>query len=136
MFSFDVVIYRRVVDAGISSSFDWALIIVVGITILIEAIIMLLLKYNLFKKALLDSFMINIASLAIGYVLLKIAPNLFNSYDIPGLIKLLVITIAAEFGVLYLLNRKHSAMRTFKTSIIINAVTYILFFLFIQLSGR
>ena len=128
--------FLDVVDAGISSSFDWALIIVVGITILIEAIIMLLLKYNLFKKALLDSFLINIASLAIGYVLLKIAPNLFNSYDIPGLIKLLVITIAAEFGVLYLLNRKYSAMRTFKTSIIINAVTYILFFLFIQLSGR
>ena len=128
--------FLDVVDAGVSPGLDWTLILILSGTIMVEALVMLLLKYNPFKKALFDSFLINIASIAIGYMLLKNAPRLFNSYNIPGLIKLLVITIAAEFGVLYLLNRKYPAMQTFKTSVAINAVTYVLFFLFILLSNR
>lgn len=128
--------FSDVVDAGVSSTFDWALIIVLSSTILIEAAVMSLLRYNQFKKTLPDSFLINIASIAVGYALLKIAPGLFNSYDIPGLLKLLAITIAVEFGMLYLLNRMHRAIETFKVSVVINVVTYILFYLFIRLTNR
>ncbi len=128
--------FLDVVDAGVSESVDWTLVIVVGCTILIEAIVMFLIKYNQFKKSLLDSFLINIASIAVGYVLLKVAHNFFNAYDIPGLFKLMVITIAAEFGVLYLLNRKHLLWQTFKATFIINIITYTLFFLFILSANR
>jgi hypothetical protein len=128
--------FLDVVDAGVSSSIDWMLILVLAITIVVEALVMLLLKYNSFKKSLLDAFVVNVASILVGFLLLKFAHHFFNSYDIPGLLKLLVITIAIELPILYLLNRKHPFVKTIQATVLINIVTYVLFFGFTQLFNR
>lgn len=128
--------FLDVVDAGVSSNIDWMLILALAVTILVEGLVMLLLRYNSFKKSLLDSFVINIASILVGFLLLKFAHYFFNSYDIPGLLKLLAITIAVELPVLYLLNRKYPFVKTVQATVLINIMTYVLFFGFTQLVNR
>ncbi|MEO6612919.1 MAG: hypothetical protein ABIT05_10565 [Chitinophagaceae bacterium] len=125
-----------VVDAGVSGSTNWPLIIVVLLTVLVEAVIMLLMKYHTFQRSLLDSLVVNAASLGVGYLLLSMVPRLFASYSITGLLELLLITIVVEGALLYLLNRKHPFVQTIKVCIMMNLATYILFYFFIQFFGQ
>ncbi len=125
-----------VVDVTVSRSVDSALLIAIASTILAEALVMLLIKYNRFQKAGLDSLLVNLASVAAGYILLKLAPGLFGQYSIPGLLVLLLITIAVELPLLYLLNRTKGFIQTLKTALIMNLVTYILFWIYIQASQK
>lgn len=122
-----------VVDAGISGYIDRTFLIVLSLTIVVEAVVMLLAKYNRLQLALLHSLIVNIVSTAFGYLLLKLLPGLFNEYSIVNLLLLLLITIAVETVVLYLLNRKHPVVQTLKVCVVMNLVSYILFYFFIQL---
>jgi len=125
-----------VVDATVPSQTNWPLVLVLFLTVLAEALVMWLLKYNPFKRSSLDSLLVNAASLGVGYLLLSAAPGLFGSYAITGLLKLLAITIVVEGGLLYLLNRKHPFVQTVKATVLMNVVTYILFYLFIRFFGE
>ncbi len=121
-----------VVDVTVSKSFDWMPVIVVLATIILEWAVMLLLKYNPWKKALLDSLIVNAASLLLGYVLIKYMDSLFNSYQLGNLLALLLITTVVETGILYLLNRSKPWQKTVITGVVINVVSYLAFFLLIQ----
>lgn len=129
--------FLDVADAGVSGgSFDWTLIIVLVVTIFIEAAILFLMKYNRIRKSLQDSFIINIASIATGFVLYKYAVSLFSSYSFRNLLILFAITVVIEFAVLYLLNRKTEIAKTLRSVILINIVSYFLLYLFMSaLSG-
>ena len=123
-----------VADAGVSGgSIDWTLIAVLLVTIVIEAVIMLLIKYNRFRKAITDSFIANTASIAAGFILFRLAPGLFGRYSLSNLLILFIVTVAIELAVLYLLNRKLPMMKTLQTTVMMNLVSYVLFFLLMSM---
>lgn len=126
--------FLDVVDAGVSRTVDLTLVVVLALTILAEAIVMLLMKYNSFGKSLLHSLVLNIASAAIGYLLVETLPALFGNYDIPHLLLLMLITIVVECPLLYLLNRKKPVRETILAASLINIVTYILFYGYIRIT--
>lgn len=126
--------FLDVVDADVSRSADLALVAVIAGTILAEAIVMLLMKYNAFGKALLQSLILNLASVAVGYVLLEMVPSLFGNKDIPLLMLLMLITIAVELPLLYLLNRNKPLKETILAASLINLVSYLLFYGYIRIT--
>jgi hypothetical protein len=128
--------FLDVVDAGVSSSFDWFVVLVIGVTIIAEAITMLVMKYNPLKKVFVDSTIVNIATLLVGYILIRFVPSVFNSYQIGNILLLLAVTVIVETALLYLLNRAKAFSRTLIASVVMNLVSYTLFYLFVQLSNR
>ena len=102
------------------------------ITIVLEAVIMIIMKYNKAGKAFLDSFIINLVSMGAGFGILFTGTGLFEIVDSAALsiFILFPITAAVEFVVLYLLNRKTTIQRTIVISLVINIVSYLLFYLF------
>ena len=126
--------FLDVADAGVSGgSFDRTLVAVLLATIVIEAVIMLLMKYNRFRKAVTDSLVVNTASIAAGFILFRVAPDLFGRYSISNLLILFAITTVIEFAILYLLNRKLILVKTLQAAVVMNLASYILFFLFVSL---
>lgn len=126
--------FLDVVDADVSRSVDLTLVAVIAVTILAEAIVMLLMKYNAFGKALLHSLILNLASVAVGYLLVETVPSLFGNYDIPHLLLLMLITIAVELPLLYLLNRNKPVKETIFAASLVNLVTYLLFYGYIRIT--
>jgi len=124
-----------VVDVTVSRSVDKTLIVVIALTILAEALVMLLMKYNRIQKTGLDSLIVNLASVAVGYILSKLTPGLFAGYSIGSLLILLFITIAVELPALYLLNKKKLFSETAKACVLMNAVTYLFFYLYATLTS-
>jgi hypothetical protein len=105
------------------------------LAIMLEAAVMILMKYNIrFKKAFLDSLVVNVVSLAAGAVLLEIFPEFFNGYTVLNFIILYVVTVLIEYGLLYLLNRKHRNTDTLKVSVVMNLVTYLVLALIVGLN--
>lgn len=97
------------------------------LTVMLELAVMILMKYNIrFKKAFLDSLIVNVASLAAGFILWKVFPGFFNGYTVLNFTVLYVITVLIEFGLLHLLNRKHKSIDTLKVTVVMNLVTYVL----------
>lgn len=126
-----------VVDAGVSDSpVNKTLLLILGATILAEAGVMLLARYLDWKQSLIQSILVNVATLILGYLLLKIAPGLFGEYSLLNLFLLMLITIAAELGLLYLLNRAKPFLFTALVCVLMNVVSYLLFYLIIRLMER
>jgi len=104
----------------------WKGILFILLAILIEAGIMRILKYNLrLGKTLLDSFIVNIVSLAFGFTLVTLG-IIFNSPAIINLLLFYVITVVIESAILYFLNRNKLYTRSLLTAILMNLVSYIL----------
>lgn len=103
-------------------------ILFIVLAILLEAAIMIWMKYNTsLKKTFLDSLIINIASLAAGFVLLNFFDTL-GYYTLPALAILYGVTVIIETTILQLLNRKHKLSKTLVVSLLMNLVTYIILF--------
>ena len=98
------------------------------LAILLEAAIMIWMKYNTsLKKTFLDSLIINIASLAAGFLLLNFFDTLGN-YTLSALAILYAVTVIIETTILQLLNRKHTLSKTLLVSLLMNLVTYIILY--------
>lgn len=123
--------FLDVVDAGIPANSIWPFLIVLALTVLVEAGSMVFMKYNHFKKTLLDSFVVNLASLAVGFGISYVFPDWFNFRHIENFLLLMLITIAVELGILYLLNKKLNFKFTAIVCTVMNIVSYILFYIFI-----
>lgn len=99
------------------------------LAILIEAGIMMAMKYNgSFKKTFIDSVIINIASLAVGFALLQFFEEL-GYYTLVTLAILYGITVIVETSILKLLNKQHTLGKTVQVSMVMNLVTYIILYL-------
>ena len=101
------------------------------ITIALEAVTMIILKYNKAGKAFLDSFLANLVSMGAGFIILFSDSDLFEITDNPivGIGILYLITVVIEFLILYLLNRKLPVQKTLIAAIVINVVSYLLYYL-------
>ena len=118
-------------DAAAPGLIFAALIIFMIVTIVLEAVTMIILKYNKAGKSFLDSFLINLVSMGAGFVILSTGTGLFEIVDNAylSILILFVITVIVEFLILYLLNRKLPVQKTLITAIVINIVSYLLFYL-------
>ena len=107
------------------------LIIFMLAAIVLEGLTLLLLKYNKAGRSFLDSFVVNIASLAFGFLLLTTRFGLeFTSNDYLDFFLIFVITVVVEFIVLYLMNRQKPVKKTLVAAIVINLVSYSLLIIF------
>jgi hypothetical protein len=106
--------------------------IIVAATILTEAVIMLLMKYNTFGKSFLHSLLVNIASVAAGFLLYELAPGMFEPGHLSKFLGLFFITLATELPVLYMLNKSKHVRDTVTAGVIMNAITYFLFWMYTQ----
>ena len=115
-------------DAGGASLyyFFFALFVAfVLFAILAEAGVMILMKYNIkFKKAFLDSFLANLATFTLGFVLIEFVSDFFNSTELFNLFVLYIMSVLMEWGVLFLLNRAKPAKQSFVVAVVMNLPTY------------
>ena len=107
-----------------------------AVTILAEAGIMVLFRYNLLGKALLHCFAVNAASLAAGFLLIEWIARLFLPDSFINLLLLWLITVVIETPLLYLMNRKTAIRNTLKVSLVMNILTYLIFYGYITFFAR
>ena len=123
------IFFLDVVDAGVSGgAISPEVIIVLLVTILIESVVLILMKYNRFKMTLLNSFIVNVASIAAGFILIELGTDLFYYYSITNILILFAISAVIEFFILYLLNKKLPVMKTLQAAVVMNMVSYFLFY--------
>ena len=126
----DVVPAREANGPGLS------FYLLLGITILAEAALMRVLKYQQWGPALFHSLLANLVSLATGFLLIEWIPGLFFPNELLNLAALWLITVLIETPVLYLLNRQKKLTSTIKVSVLINLLSYFLFYVYIEFFTR
>lgn len=95
--------------------------------VFLEAFIMLKMKYHpVYKKALLQSLLANLASLAAGYILINTDSEFFKLDSFGSFAVFFGITLLVELPVLYLLNRATPLQKTFMVCLFMNLCTYLL----------
>ena len=117
-----------ILDMGAQWLWPIALVIFMVIAILVEWLIMIVMKYNKRGKAFLDSLIVNLGSLAAGIIVGSITRGQFQFVFINVLL-FYALTVLIEFGILYILNRKHPISKTFYTSVIMNIASYLILYL-------
>jgi hypothetical protein len=112
-------------DAGGAGLVLFVLLFFMAGAIIIEALTMLLLKYNKPGKAFLDSLVINLVSLIAGYVVIYFNETLdITNNEIANLFLLFLLTVIIEAGILYFLNKNKPLIKTIIIATIINLITY------------
>ena len=107
------------------------LVIFMLAAIVFEGLALLLLKYNNAGRAFLNSFLVNIASLVFGFLLLTTRFGLaFTGNDYLDFFLIFLITVVVEFIVLYLMNRQKPIKKTLVAATVINLVSYSLLIIF------
>ena len=126
-------------------SIDWQILRLglvlsaVGIfTVVIETIVMLLFKFDSFRKSLVDSVMANIGSLLLGVLLFLIFNKTeFSISQISELFILYCITSIFEALLIKLLNTTMSWGRIIMTSFVMNLLSFAsLYLIFTKLLAR
>lgn len=119
-------------DAGGAGLLIGLALIFVIITVIVEGVTLLLLKYNTAGKSFLDAFVINLVSIIAGYLLSSVWPGIFNlerdvfyNYFI-----LYAITVLIEFAILAMMNKGKPAGKTLTAALVINLVSYLVLFAF------
>lgn len=125
-----------VVPAKTAGALDYSFYLIVAATILVEALVMLLMKYNDFGRSLLHALIVNVVSVAAGFLLYELWPALFAPYKLLHLLGLLFVTILIEMPVLHLLNKSKSFKGTDIAAVLMNVISYFLFYLYIMLFTR
>jgi len=113
-------------------SIDWHIVrlglVLAGVgifTVVIETIVMLLFKFDNFRKSLVDSVMANIGSLLLGVLLFLIFNKTeFNISQISELFILYCITSVFEALLIKLLNTTMSWGRIIMTSFVMNLLSF------------
>ncbi|HYC40922.1 MAG TPA: hypothetical protein VEB63_10610 [Chitinophagaceae bacterium] len=105
-------------------------LIFLGLATLLEAIVLLVMKFNNAARCFLDALVVNLVSLVAGYLLIRFAlPNSEISEGSGALQDLgimFVATMIVEGSLLMLLNRSKTAGRVWTAALVMNVVTYIL----------
>ena len=116
-------------DAAAPGLIFGLMIIFMIVTIVLEALAMIIMKYNKAGKAFLDSFLANLVSMGAGFLILFSGTGLFEIADsaILSIVILFLITVVIEFLILYLLNRKLPVHKTLMAAIVINLISYLLY---------
>ncbi|MBL0155329.1 MAG: hypothetical protein IPP93_18410 [Chitinophagaceae bacterium] len=116
--------------AGLLVAFIALGILFLFIAILLEAIIMTVFKYNVFKKAFLHSLIVNVASLCVGFILQEFFSDGLDTSQWVILLILYGVTLVVETPLLYAMNRSKPLFKAIQVSLVMNFLTYIILYLF------
>ncbi len=118
-------------DAAAPGLIFGVMIVFMIVTIILEAVTLIIMKYNKAGNAFLGSFLANLVSMGAGFIILLSGSGLFEIADsaILSIGILFLITVVVEFAILYLLNRKLPVQKTLIAAIVINLVSYLLYYL-------
>ena len=119
-----------ILDAGGAVLILVFAVIFLFITVVVEGLIMWIMKYNNAGKSFLDALIINLVSMAAGYLLTLVSGRPFDLDNLSDFLILYIITFVIEFIVLYFLNRKLPVQKTLLTAIVINIVSYLILYCF------
>jgi len=111
------------------------LIVAMFVVILVEAGIIVYFKLNNFKRALAYSSIVNIASLAVGFVLVPALERRFhNEIEKESLwvwLLFFITTVLTEGLLLMLMIKKAPKQKVWLAVIVMNVITYLLLYLFV-----
>lgn len=116
---------------------DWSLVrvglVILGmavITVVLETVIMVLFKFDRFRRSLVDSIMANIGSLLLGILLFLVFNKTeFGVSQVSELIVLYCVTSLFEAWLIKLLNPRMDWGRIIVTSLVMNLLSFILLYL-------
>jgi len=119
-----------VFDEGFAGYSFGLAILVFFLIVLIEATVMLIMKYNPFKKALMQSLIINLVAVGIALILTRFFPEKYSSYSLSGnRVPMIIITFLGELAALYFLNPAKQFVKTIAACTVMNLVSYLLMFI-------
>jgi hypothetical protein len=120
-------------DASLAGLAEILIILFMIAVTLIEAVVMVLFKLNKFGKCLLDSFLVNVASLVVGFLISTFYNINLGGNSYLSLVIGFIASVLVEGLLLQLLNRKTPAQKIWQVDIVMNVVTYIgMLIIFIQ----
>lgn len=123
------------VGAGFLVFFFLIGLVFIIVAILMEALVMQKMKYHAtYKKCLGQSTVVNLVSLAAGYVIIESGGELFQIDNLAGFAILFAVTVVLEGLVLFLMNNKIPVIQTIKVSLVMNLVSYAIALLIIQVA--
>jgi hypothetical protein len=126
-----------ILDASLAGLAEAILIGYMIVVTLVEAIVMIFFKFNSFGKCLLDSFLVNLASLGAGYVVSSLGFNInLGGESYLSLLAGFLISVIIEGLLLQLLNKKHPASKVWQVAAVMNLVTYFAFLLIFFAYGK
>jgi hypothetical protein len=116
---------------------DWSLVrvglVILGmavITVVLETVIMVLFKFDRFRRSLVYSIMANIGSLLLGILLFLVFNKTeFGVSQVSELIVLYCVTSLFEAWLIKLLNPRMDWGRIIVTSLVMNLLSFILLYL-------
>ena len=116
---------------------DWSLVrvglVILGmavITVVLETVIMVLFKFDRFRRSLVDSIMANIGSLLLGILLFLVFNKTeFGVSQVSELIVLYCVISLFEAWLIKLLNPRMDWGRIIVTSLVMNLLSFILLYL-------
>ncbi|MFI5133350.1 MAG: hypothetical protein ACHQEB_03385 [Chitinophagales bacterium] len=111
-------------DASLAGLAELILIGYMLVVTLVEAVVMLVFKFNPFGKCLLDAFLVNLASLGVGYLISSSYNITLGGDSYTSLLVAFIVTLIIEGLLLQLLNRKKSPKKVWQVNILMNAITY------------
>jgi len=104
--------------------FALGLLFIISI-IFIEAVVMWKMKLHpVYGRSLLHSLVVNLVSLAAGFVLVEIDSDLFHLDNMGGLGIMFGMTLLVEYLLLYLMNRTVPVKRLMTICFLMNLVSY------------
>jgi len=111
------------------------LIVAMFVVILVEAGIIVYFKLNNFKRALAYSSIVNIASLAVGFVLVpaleRRSHNEIEKESLWVWLLFFITTVLTEGLLLMLMIKKAPKQKVWLAVIVMNVITYLLLYLFV-----
>lgn len=118
-----------VFDQGFAGYLFELSILVFFLIVVIEAAVMLIMKYHPFKKAFTQSLITNLIAVGLALILTRFFPERFSSYGFQGQIPMIIITFLGELATLYFLNSSKPFIKTIATCTVMNLVSYLLIFI-------
>lgn len=109
--------------------FGLGLVFIIAI-ILLEAWIMQKMKYHaVYKQALLQSLVANLATLGAGFIMIDSGLEIFEMEKPIGFAGLFAATLVLETLILWLMNRKMPFKKTLAVSVVMNLASYLIAFI-------
>ena len=125
-----------ILDAGAPFLLEFVMLIFLVLATVVEAIVLIIMKFNSPAKCFLDALLVNLGSLVAGYLLLNYVS--FEGRNAEGndrwmeLAVMFAVTVIVEGLLLMLLNRKKPVKSVWLGALAINVVSYILLAIFIS----
>ncbi len=128
----------HLLDAGGAFLLEYLILLFLALATLVEAIVMIIMKFNLAGKCFLDALLVNIASLLAGFFLFRYVERIGGDYGHESrrwleILVMFLVTMVIEGPLLALLNKQKPARQVWLVTLVMNLVTYLLLIAFFNI---